>query len=171
MGTRLIDSVPPAMTTDEKPHITRSAAKAIACSPDEQKRLTVTADALTGIPALRLAIRATFNPCSASGIAHPRITSSISAGSTPGTRAIACPIVVAARSSGRVPRSMPFGALPTGVRTADTITASCMALSALPILHEIFDRVSHFARFSVEEMISCVDDDELFGLFTPCVKL
>ena len=55
----------------------RSAANAIACRPDEQKRLMVTADASTGTPARRLAMRATFSPCSASGIAQPRITSSI----------------------------------------------------------------------------------------------
>ena len=40
----------------------------------------MTADADTGTPARRLAMRATFSPCSASGIAQPRITSSISDG-------------------------------------------------------------------------------------------
>ena len=79
IGTRLIDSVPPATMAVAKPAMIRSAAKAIDCRPDEQKRLMVTADALTGMPARRLAIRATFSPCSASGIAQPRITSSISA--------------------------------------------------------------------------------------------
>jgi hypothetical protein len=33
-------------------------------------------------------------------------------------------------SSGRVSRKVPFGALPTAVRTADTITASFMMFSA-----------------------------------------
>ena len=66
--------------TSADPHMMRSAANAIACRPDEQNRLIVTADALTGTPARRLAIRATFRPCSASGIAQPRMTSSISAG-------------------------------------------------------------------------------------------
>ena len=74
----------------------------MACSPDEQKRLTVTADADTGNPARRLAMRATFRPCSASGIAQPRITSSTSAGSAPGTRRMASAMAVAASSSGRV---------------------------------------------------------------------
>ncbi len=101
----------------------RSAAEAIACSPDEQKRLTVTADADTGTPARRLAIRATFSPCSASGIAQPRITSSISAGSRPVARRSAAAMTTAAISSGRVERSAPFGALPTAVRAAETITA------------------------------------------------
>src|ERR1044072_6833604 len=63
----------------------RSPANAIAGSPDEQKRFTVTADASTGTPARRLAMRATFNPCSASGIAHPRITSSLSPAARPRT--------------------------------------------------------------------------------------
>src|SRR5438034_6816548 len=70
IGTRLIDSVPPATIVEAKPHMTRSAAYAIACRPDEQNLLTVTADALTGMPARRLAMRATFIPCSASGIAQ-----------------------------------------------------------------------------------------------------
>jgi hypothetical protein len=109
----------------------RSAANAIACRPDEQNRLIVVADALTGMPARRLAMRATFMPCSASGIAHPRITSSISAASMPGARRSASPIAAAASSSGLVPRSVPFGALPTAVRTAETMTASFM-VSSLP---------------------------------------
>ncbi len=101
IGTMLIDSVPPATTLCAKPHMMRSAAKAIDCRPDEQKRLMVTADAATGTPARRLAMRATFSPCSASGIAQPRITSSISAGSTPGARRSASAMTAAAISSGR----------------------------------------------------------------------
>ena len=108
------------------PVFTRSAANAIAWSPDEQKRLTVIADVDTGSPARSAAIRATFNPCSASGMAQPKITSSISAGSTPGARASASRMTIAASSSGRVVRSAPFGALPTGVLTAETRTASFM---------------------------------------------
>ena len=123
---RLIDSVPPARTTPAKPHMIRSAPYAMACRPEEQKRFTVTADALTGTPARRLAMRATFNPCSASGIAQPMITSSTSAGSTPGARASASRSTTAPISSGLVVRSVPAGALPTAVRTAETMTASCM---------------------------------------------
>src|SRR5438045_8924107 len=52
------------------------------------------------------------------------ITSSIPLGSRPGTRFTASFIADAPRSSGRVFRSVPFGAFPTAVRTADTITAS-----------------------------------------------
>ena len=71
IGTMLIDSVPPPMTTCACPSMMRSAPYAIACSPDEQKRLTVTADASIGTPARRLAMRATLRPCSPSGIAQP----------------------------------------------------------------------------------------------------
>ena len=126
IGTRLIDSAPPATIVVAKPVMIRSAAEAIDWSPDEQNRLTVTADAVTGTPARRLAIRATFSPCSASGIAHPMITSSTSAGSSPGARRRASAITTAPISSGRVALSAPFGAFPTAVRTALTMTASFM---------------------------------------------
>jgi hypothetical protein len=104
----------------------RSAANAMDWRPDEQKRLTVTADASTGTPARRLAMRATLSPCSPSGIAHPRMTSSISEASMPGARRSASLMTVAAISSGRMVRSEPPGALPTAVLVAETITASCM---------------------------------------------
>jgi hypothetical protein len=57
------------------------------------------------------------------------ITSSISAASSPGTRASASLITAPPISSGRVFRKVPFGALPTAVRTADTITASFIVLN------------------------------------------
>ena len=101
----------------------------MACRPDEQNRLTVIADASMGTPARRLAMRATFMPCSASGMAQPRMTSSTSPGSMPGARFSASAMTVAPSSSGRVARRVPLGAFPTGVRTADTITASVTGLS------------------------------------------
>ena len=55
-------------------------------SPDEQKRLIVIAEVSTGSPARIAAARATFIPCSASGIAQPMITSSISDFSNPSAR-------------------------------------------------------------------------------------
>src|SRR5579863_1118563 len=96
----------------------------MACRPDEQNRLIVIADDSTGKPARSDAIRATFIPCSPSGMAQPRITSSICRGSSPFARDTASLMATAARSSGRVARSVPFGALPTAVRTELTITAS-----------------------------------------------
>src|SRR4051812_25663274 len=162
----LIDSAPPATIVVAPPLITRSAAYAMAWSPDAQKRFTVTADAVTGTPARRLAIRATFNPCSASGIAQPMITSSTSPGSMPGARRSASVMTAAASSSGRVPWSVPFGALPTAVRTAETITAS-----GIPVSKEVLDGVADLEDFPVEQMIGGVNNGELFRIVSFCVEL
>src|SRR5215213_8932448 len=155
----LMLSVPPAMMALADPLLMRSAANAIACSPDAQNRLMVTADASTGNPARRLAMRATLRPCSASGMAHPIMTSSISEAETPGARCMTSRITMAASSSGRVDRSDPLGAFPTGVRTAETISASVME-----ILEQIFYRLADFGHFAVEQMIRRIDNDELFRL-------
>jgi len=102
----------------------RSAAIAIVCEPEEQKRLTVTAGTSCGSPARNEAMRATFAPDSASGVAQPRITSSIVSGGSPGRRFSKSLMTAAAMSSGRVVRNVPLGAFPTAVRTAATMTAS-----------------------------------------------
>ena len=78
------------------------------------------------------AARATFMPCSASGIAQPMITSSTSDFSSPSARLRASSMTAAPISSGRVFRSVPFGAFPTAVRTAETITASLIITPLLP---------------------------------------
>src|ERR1044071_6366864 len=135
-----IVSTPPATITSAPPLLMRSAAIAIDCKPDEQKRLIVIALVSTGKPARIAAARATFIPCSASGIAHPMITSSISEVCKPGTRATASLITAAPISSGRVVRNVPFGALPTAVRTAVTITAS---LILLPLVSQRLPRLQH----------------------------
>src|ERR1051325_8913443 len=49
--TMLIDSVPPATICSAMPAMIRSAAMAMVCEPEEQKRLTVTAGTLSGSPA------------------------------------------------------------------------------------------------------------------------
>jgi hypothetical protein len=121
IGTMLIDSVPPASMRSASPRRIRSAAIAIACTPDEQKRLMVTPGTAFGRPASSTPMRATFMPCSASGIAHPMMASPIRAGSILGALAMAARITCASRSSGRVLRKTPRGALPTGVRTAETM--------------------------------------------------
>ena len=108
MGIIVIDSTPPATATSARPEAIESAASEIACNPDEQNRLMVIAEHSTGNPARSDAMRATFMPCSASGIAQPMMTSSISFGSTCGTRSSAPLIAVAARSSGRVARNVPL---------------------------------------------------------------
>jgi hypothetical protein len=66
-------------------------------------------------------MRATFMPCSPSGMAQPMMASSMRLGSTPGAAATAPRSTCASKSSGRVLRNIPFGALPTGERTADTM--------------------------------------------------
>src|SRR6266481_4283252 len=70
MGTRDMDSVPPATMISAEPPRMRSAASAMACRPEEQKRLMVIAEVSTGRPARRAAMRATFMPCSPSGMSH-----------------------------------------------------------------------------------------------------
>src|SRR3984893_8820863 len=84
----------------------------------------VFAEVRTGKPARSQAFRATFIPCSASGMAQPMITSSTSFGSSPLARAIASVITMAAKSSGRVARNVPLVGFPIAVRTELTITAS-----------------------------------------------
>src|SRR5207249_2654669 len=117
-------SVPPARITSAEPHIILSAAKAMDCKPEEQKRFIVIADTSGGNPARRLAMRATFIPCSASGMAQPKITSSISEDLSSGVRWMAFAMTVAAISSGRMSFRVPLLALPTGVLNAVTTTAS-----------------------------------------------
>src|SRR4029077_7071473 len=121
----------------------------------EQKRFTVTAEASTGMPARRLAIRATFRPCSASGMAHPRITLSMAARSRFATRLSAASVAVAASSSGRITLSAPRGALPTGVLTAETMTASRIEIS-----QQILDGLADKARLSIEQVIGVLNHDE-----------
>src|SRR5260221_8994373 len=134
IGMRLIDSVPPATTTWAAPVWISWAARAMAWSPDEQNRLMVMAPAVYGTPARRAACRATFIPCSASGMAQPSTTSSTIAGFTIGTRWRAPRMASAAMSSGRVSRRVPRPALPTAVRTLETITASRMSTLVAPLL-------------------------------------
>src|ERR1039457_479755 len=82
IGIMLIDSAPPAIRISADPARMRSAAMAMAWSPEEQNRLTVTPGTLCGKPARSAAMRAMFMPDSASGMAQPRITSSMSAAET-----------------------------------------------------------------------------------------
>src|SRR5574341_556865 len=127
----LIDSAPPAMTTSFQPAMICCAASATVCRPDEQKRLTVIAGTVCGNPARSAIIRPIFKPCSPSGIAQPMITSSTSWGFNPSVRFSAAATTVAPISSGRLVRSFPRGALPTALRTPETITASLMGNSFL----------------------------------------
>ena len=120
IGTIDMLSVPPAIITSASPTRMRSAAIATAVMPEAQKRLIVTPPTVLGRPASSTAMRATFKPCSPSGIAQPMIASSIKAGSRLGTWATARAIVATSRSSGRVFLNIPRGALPIGLRVAAT---------------------------------------------------
>ena len=109
-------------------------------------------------------MRATFRPCSPSGIAQPRITSSTSSGGgAAGARASASRMTTDAMSSGRITLSVPFGALPTAVRTAETMTASCIAHPS-----QSASRSSTASPTSdglpIEHVIGALDHDQLFRL-------
>ena len=121
IGTRLIDSAPPAIITSASPTRMRSAAICIAVRPEAQKRLTVTPPTGFGKPHRATAMRAMFMPCSPSGNEQPTIASSIAAGSSDGTCFIALLIAAISRSSGRVLRKKPRPERPIGVRVAATM--------------------------------------------------
>jgi hypothetical protein len=100
------------------------------CNPDEQKRLTLVPDVVTGHPAANAAFRAILKPVVPDWAALPRITSSTSAGSMP-ARAIACSIECAASLMPWVLLKAPRAALVSAVRAVDTITASLIIYSVL----------------------------------------
>ena len=85
IGIMLMLSAPAAIMTSASPVRMRSAAIDTALRPDEQNRLTVMPATLAGRPASSAPMRATFIPCSYSGMAQPTITSSIACVGTPGT--------------------------------------------------------------------------------------
>src|SRR5215218_8672651 len=122
IGIRLIDSTPPATTTSYCPAISPAAAKCTDCCDDPHCRSTVTPVTDSGQPAVSAAVRAMSKVCSPTCDTQPQMTSSTSAGSSPArsTRAVS---TCADRSAGCTPDSPPLR-LPTGVRTASTITAS-----------------------------------------------
>ena len=122
------DSRPPAIITGTLSTSTRWAAIEMVCRPEEQKRLTVTPDTLTGAPARIAETRATLEPVVPSGAAQPRITSSTSPSSTL-ARSAACLITCAPMSAPCVSLKMPRNALPIGVRAVETMTASAIGLS------------------------------------------
>jgi hypothetical protein len=119
------DSRPPAIITGTLSTSTRCAAMEMVCRPEEQKRLTVTPETLTGAPARIAETRATLEPVVPSGAAQPRITSSTSPSSTL-ARSAACLITCAPMSAPWVSLKMPRNALPIGVRAVETITASAI---------------------------------------------
>ena len=81
-GARLMDSTPPAMYTSPSPALIARAAWLMAFKPEAHRRFTVTPPTSTGRPASRAAIRATLRLSSPAWFAHPKKTSSTSAGSS-----------------------------------------------------------------------------------------
>src|SRR3712207_7861035 len=124
MGTRLIDSTPPATTTSAWPLTTGAAAKATACWEDPHWRSIVVPGTDSGQPAARTALRPMLNVCSPTWLTQPQNTSSTTAGSMPDRSASAFS-TCADRSTAWTPASPP-PRLPTGVRTAAQMTASRM---------------------------------------------
>ena len=101
--------------------MTELLACAMVWRPDEQKRFTVTPETVSGMPAFIAMARAMFMPCGPSGKAQPSTRSSMTSFLSPGTRSIAPLTATVPRYSGRTSRRAPFFALPTGVRTEETI--------------------------------------------------
>ena len=64
IGTRVMCSIPPAITTSYWPAITPIAAKLAACWPEPHIRSRVVPHTSTGRPAISAAFRAMLNPCS-----------------------------------------------------------------------------------------------------------
>ena len=110
------------------PAMTRCAASAMVCRPDEQKRLTVMPDTVTGQPARSATWRAMLAPVAPSGVAQPMMTSSTSPGSMP-ARAMACSTAWPPSVAPCVMLKEPFQLLAKGVRAVETITAEVMAFS------------------------------------------
>src|SRR4051794_504582 len=125
IGTRLIDSTPPATTRSYWPAIRPAAAKCTDCCEEPHCRSMVTPVTDSGQPAVRTAVRAMSKVCSPTWPTQPQMTSSTSAASPP-ARSTSAFSTCADRFAGCPPDSPPLR-LPTGVRTASTITASRMS--------------------------------------------
>ena len=121
-GTALIISTPPAMATSYWPETSPAAAKWMVCWDEPHWRSTVVPGTDSGQPAASTAIRPTLPACWPTCCTQPQITSSTTAGSKP-FRATSAFSTWAERSTAWTAASEPFR-LPTGVRTASTMTAS-----------------------------------------------
>src|SRR5256885_6027082 len=105
-GARVMFSTPPATNTSPSPALIAWAALAAACNPEPHSRFTVWPGTSTGRPATSDAMRATLRLSSPAWLVHPRITSSMLAGSMP-ERSTTALIGIAARSSARTPARLP----------------------------------------------------------------
>src|SRR3954454_19723122 len=129
IGTRDMDSTPPASTRSSQPEATFCAAMFTASRPEAQKRLSWTPATVSGRPALIAAVLAMSAPWSPIGVTQPSTTSSIRWGSSPLWRLRVSCINPTTRSTGLVACSDPLLLpLPRGVRTASNTSASVAAM-------------------------------------------
>ena len=132
IGTRDIDSTPPAKTRSSQPEATFWAAMLTASRPEAQKRLSCTPATVSGRPALIAAVLAMSAPWSPTGETQPSTTSSTRLGSSRSLRmSISC-IRPTTRSTGLVACSEPLLLpLPRGVRMASNTNASVAAIASV----------------------------------------
>ena len=123
METSEIDSTPAPTAIGTSSLTTRPAATAIELRPEEQKRLTVKPDVVTGQPAQIAERRPMFMPVAPSGLPQPIATSSTSPGSMP-ARSMACLTAWPAIAAPCVMLKPPRPDLARPVRAVDTMTAS-----------------------------------------------
>src|SRR5579884_491048 len=145
----------------------------IVCRLDAQKRFTVAPGTLSGRPASSAARRPRFMPCRSCGNPQPTITSTISAGSSSGTRSTADLIANASRSSGRAPTSEPLYARPIGVRAAATTTASGKGALAgqRPADDQLLDLARAFVQRRHPRVAQVLPDRILVDVTVPAVHL
>ena len=117
MGTRDIDSTPPARIRSSQPERMRAPAWLTASRPEPQKRFSCTPATSSGQPAAMTAVRARSMPWSPTGETTPVMTSSMRDGSSSGLRDWTASSSVVSRDTGltvcREPVALP---LPRGVR-------------------------------------------------------
>src|ERR1035437_11191166 len=118
-----MDSIPPAMAISDVPNMMAWAASATAFNPLPQTMLIVSALTVSASPPRSAACLAGFCP-SPAGSTHPITHSSILSAETPARRT-ASRTTIAPSSTALMSLSAPRN-LPTGVRTALTITTSFM---------------------------------------------
>jgi hypothetical protein len=119
IGTRDIDSTPPATMRSSKPERTRCPAWLTASSPEAQKRLSWTPPTWSGRPAAMAAVLAMSPPWSPIGVTQPRTTSSMRSGSSSGLRLRSSSIRPTTSDTGLVACSAPVPLpRPRGVRRA-----------------------------------------------------
>src|SRR5689334_14199076 len=126
IGTRDMDSTPPATTTSYWPAISPAAAKCTDCWLEPHCRSTVTPGTDSGQPAVSTAVRAMSRACSPACMTQPQMTSSTISGSIPARSAR--PLSTWADSSAGCTPDRPPLRFPIGERTASTITASAIGL-------------------------------------------